>query len=662
MEEGFENNRYKYARQCPCGKSNKDRKFSPFKGQAPDGMAKFGKCHSCGETFLPPLENDDGYQKTTTRKYIDKEVLKKSLSGKLEKDNFFKYVASMIGEDEARKQLLAHHVGTSKEGTVFWMVDGYGRVCQPKVVAYKEDGHRDRAKMPMAPKGYRGGDGYYPCSFNEVNAIVNNEDVVGFVESEKTAVLCNIFYPEITWVSGGGATGMTYDKSHPYKGRACLIFYDADEAGRDNSGKLMRLLQKDKCTVKVCDPFEDRTDGFDLADYVDAFHKDEDKLNWVRDYIKKKIKELSGEDKNDYESGIFRVRNQKDYLLDTFRHGKKRGETTHMMELDTNMKWKKTFIYTFTGYPNSGKSEVLLFQAILKAMYDNWTWLMYVPESMSSHKGEMTIDEVVDTLIHIYVGQSTDPDNNNQMSEEEYLNAVDFIDKHFIFLYPPDGHTKPSELLDYAQHVINNYEIKIQGIIIDPWNNMMSDQKPNELMDDYIMRELIGIKHFLIINDMVGCIVVHPKSPPINKTGEVPPANAFMLRGGAAFNNKSDCIVSVHRPDWFKEEVVIDMGGEEKTINGKNSTLVEIHVLKMKNQKLVGIILGYSRWHFNRKSNRYENESRLSPLDPAYRKLAKRSGTNLPKSGKIDKPDEVDQDQSSLDFNGGNNIDKDLPF
>ena len=286
-----------------------------------------------------------------------------------------------------------------------------------------------------------------------------------------------------------------------------------------------------------------------------------------------------------------------------------------MREMNGHFKWKRTFLYTFTGYPNSGKSELLLFMAALKAKKDGSRFMLYVPESMSSHEGIMTIDEVVDTLAHIIVGRSTDPDNDFQMSEEQYLDALNFINDHFVVLYPESP--KPKDVLEYAQYIIDEDE-KIgktfYGLIIDPWNNLLSDQRANEMLDDYIMRELIGVKHFLIKNNIIGCVVVHPKSPPVGKDGKVPPANAFTLRGGAAFNNKSDGIVSVHRPHWFMESVIVNGKG----ISGRNSTRVEVHTFKMKNQKLVGVVLGFSEWEFNRITNRYENNKGISPFDEAY--------------------------------------------
>ena len=49
----FDNRARRTITECPCGRSNKDGKFCPYKG-----FTDKGYCHSCGQTFLPKIEND----------------------------------------------------------------------------------------------------------------------------------------------------------------------------------------------------------------------------------------------------------------------------------------------------------------------------------------------------------------------------------------------------------------------------------------------------------------------------------------------------------------------------------------------------------------------------------------------------------------------------
>src|SRR4051812_24586009 len=49
----FDNRRTR-VKMCPCGRSNRDGKFAPFKGYDDKGF-----CHSCGEIFFPDEKKED---------------------------------------------------------------------------------------------------------------------------------------------------------------------------------------------------------------------------------------------------------------------------------------------------------------------------------------------------------------------------------------------------------------------------------------------------------------------------------------------------------------------------------------------------------------------------------------------------------------------------
>lgn len=60
----FDKNR-KRVKQCPCGKSNKDGKFVPFKSYQDKGF-----CHSCGRTFLPEQSKTEFNQLVKDKKRL----------------------------------------------------------------------------------------------------------------------------------------------------------------------------------------------------------------------------------------------------------------------------------------------------------------------------------------------------------------------------------------------------------------------------------------------------------------------------------------------------------------------------------------------------------------------------------------------------------------
>jgi putative DNA primase/helicase len=88
------------------------------------------------------------------------------------------------------------------------------------------------------------------------------------VEGEKTADAAALLYPSavvITWPSGCKA----FDKADwsPLAGRRCVLWPDADYAGREAMAKLaIRLLKAGATQVRIVHPPADVVEGWDLAD------------------------------------------------------------------------------------------------------------------------------------------------------------------------------------------------------------------------------------------------------------------------------------------------------------------------------------------------------------------------------------------------------------
>lgn len=294
--------------------------------------------------------------------------------------------------------------------------------------------------------------------------------------------------------------------------------------------------------------------------------------------------------------GIFKAKSATEAMKITFKHGKKRGETTRFRAIDPHFTWKKGFVNCWTGYPNHGKSELFLQLALAKSMHDNWKWVVFCPENMSvDQNGQLSADELFDTLIHAYIGKTTDPARESQMSLEEYERGIDFIDEHFTVVYPIEIPT-PGLVLKYFQHVLNIE--KIDGCLIDPWNKLIHNY--SGLLDEYLAARFAEVKYFAVKNFISFNIVEHPKGGiQKNQDGSLPVPDAFSLRGGAMWNNAMDCILSAYRPKYH-----IDKADQS----------VEFHSHKIRNQKLVGVP-GMVPLTFDRKTNRYYDELGYTPLN-----------------------------------------------
>lgn len=271
------------------------------------------------------------------------------------------------------------------------------------------------------------------------------------------------------------------------------------------------------------------------------------------------------------------LRSLKRSMDHSFKNGKEKGEITHFKPIDRirNFTWKRGFLYCITGNPGSGKSEFINHLAILKANFDGWKWNIYSPESYP-------VEDLLDTMIHGFVGKSTDPDYRNQMSKEEYDEAFEFLVNHIQVYDFPEMPTA-SDMKDAVTQSKN-----ADGIIIDPFNSI--DTSSNEMISEGLKIGLTSFKNMALKNKMSVVLIEHPKSGNRidEETGQPKEPTEYDLYGGSMWHNKCDIIGVVHRP----------------FIRDKQSTLVSFTTLKVKNQKLHGYP-DRCEFNFNRSTNRY---------------------------------------------------------
>jgi len=280
----FEKNRTKFAQHCPCGKSNKDGKFSPFKGYSDKG-----KCFSCDEIFLPGFQksnihdyshneypvkpNQEYSENSMTSSTINESIFKKS-TYHFKKNNFFRFLMNLFGEEKASELCEMYYVGSAtKSRTVFWQVDYHGSVRSGKVMSYSaETGKRNKSRnafptwvhSELKLQNFE----LRQCLFGE-HLLKQSRKKVGIVESEKTAIICAGMKTDRVWLATGGKTGLSPFKFKNLKESNVKLFpdlgeYDFWSTKSDNLG-ISNISVSSYLEERA--PNEDRSNGFDLADY-----------------------------------------------------------------------------------------------------------------------------------------------------------------------------------------------------------------------------------------------------------------------------------------------------------------------------------------------------------------------------------------------------------
>lgn len=338
------------------------------------------------------------------------------------------------------------------------------------------------------------------------------------------------------------------------------ISVDNDEAGEILKEELVRRFGKDICYI-VNLPFKDANETLVKAG--------KDELIWA-------IKEAKGLPLDD----IQYLDNVRELMLHQYDNGKERGTTTYFDLLEPHFTWKKGQVTLFHGIPNMGKSTFLYFLLILKSIYDGDKWGIFSPEHYPAN-------EFYDPLIHTYLGRNIDKKYSNRVSKEEYMRGMDFIGKHFFYVYPENDNPTPEYINGKFKELIIRHGIT--GCVIDPFNQLDNDMSKFGRDDIYISNFLTNEKRFAQKHNLYKVIVAHPKQMSKDATGAYQIPTFYDLHGGAMWSNKCDNIICIHGNKWHDD---------------KSNTERIIDVQKIKMQQLVGIP-GRITTGYDRVSNRF---------------------------------------------------------
>ena len=262
--------------RCPkCGRVGVFRYFEDST-RAERLSIEFGKCeriNSCGY-YNTPLSGSyhagqfiEAEAARIRQKYVDYHSAEQTLKY-YQRNRFTLWLTQVYGAKITTSAIQNYHIGTGKKGnTIFWLVDENQNIWNGKKVLFDEFGHRSKKQAPRHL--FSSTDGYKTCLFGQhLLANIDEEAIVCLVESEKTAIICSIFRPDLVWLATGGANGLTTKKAMALKARKVVLIPDMDAAGREGFLKRIATLELLKCQVKLFDIDPGTNDSTDIADII----------------------------------------------------------------------------------------------------------------------------------------------------------------------------------------------------------------------------------------------------------------------------------------------------------------------------------------------------------------------------------------------------------
>jgi twinkle protein len=217
----------------------------------------------------------------------------------------------------------------------------------------------------------------------------------------------------------------------------------------------------------------------------------------------------------------------------------------------------------------------------MKAIISGNRFAFFTPEDNPA-------EEFYHDMTEIYLGCDCTTFNPNQPSEMTYKEAYDWISKHIFYIYPKDISPTPEYIKERFLELI--IKEKVDGCIIDPFNQMANDYSKVGRSDKYLETFLADCTRFAQTNNVYFVIVAHPHKLR-KEQGEknYPCPDVFEIADGAMWNNKMDNILIYHRPNHQTEP---------------DSQDCELHTKKIRRQKTVGK-KGVLEFELNRRKRRY---------------------------------------------------------
>ena len=271
-----------------------------------------------------------------------------------------------------------------------------------------------------------------------------------------------------------------------------------------------------------------------------------------------------------------------------FIEGRTSGLPTGWKSLDPHFNWMRGWSYMFNGFPSQGKSSVLFNFILANTIMYKWSAGLYLPENYPEKN-------IVNTMVEILIGNTTNPKFQGRMSWEEAKRAVlKHIKKYIYFLNDEKGFS-PEQLREKKELLVKKHGIVM--FVADPWlalNHTLRTKFGS--VDEYINYELnFEIRQAQNLN-LINIIAHHPSTPIKSKDKEYSAPSPFEPIGGQIWYNKIFGMVCIHRRDNTSWQ----------------DTFTEFHVQKQKEEKLAGIRTDKDNpvlLKFDRRSNRfYERE------------------------------------------------------
>lgn len=209
------------------------------------------------------------------------EFLERSLN---KSNNLIRFLSKIFTSEQLKKICKMYVLGsTIEKAVIFWQIDTNGKIRTGKVMQYNSTTgkrikntknairwvHSDHKKDGTLDEKYN----LQQCFFGEHLLPYNKDLPVAIVESEKTAIIASVLFPNFVWLAAGSIYGLSTEKCKVLAGRTVMLYPDL-KAYSYWAKKALELQANIRCRIKISTVLEEiatpqeKEDGLDIADFI----------------------------------------------------------------------------------------------------------------------------------------------------------------------------------------------------------------------------------------------------------------------------------------------------------------------------------------------------------------------------------------------------------
>ncbi len=244
---------------------------------------------------------------------------------------------------------------------------------------------------------------------------------------------------------------------------------------------------------------------------------------------------------------LLRVTELRSAMYWLYETGIQGGESTGWPTLDKFYTVRLREWTLISGIPSHGKTALLDGLMLNLARSKQWRFAVFSAENLPHER------HVADLMAQ-YIGRPFGPGMRTRISKAEFEAGMQFLDAYFTFLNPPQDACTIDRILELADMLTGTPE-GLQGLVIDPWNELDHSRPPSLNETEYVSRALTKIRRFARDHEVHVFLVAHPtklqRIKTVNRDGaEVsvyPVPTPYDVSGSAHFRNKADNCLCVWR-------------------------------------------------------------------------------------------------------------------